>query len=195
MSVISRKELEEALPDYFAGAATGAVAKQIEDLARSDPEFASILEEERQLFAALSGPTEFELDRAADHDFTRLRARIEADTHSSARHWLSQLFVPLTAVAAVLVVTVGLLVLPTDDGQFRTLSDSVVVADDQVRVIFNELPLADRIERFEQRYGLNLHAGPDSANSYLFSIDDGRKVEDVVRLLRNDRELAFSGAR
>lgn len=195
MAVKSRKQLEDALPDYFVGAVSAAVAKQIEDLATSDPEFAKALEAERQLFTAFSGPNELELDRAADHDFARLKARIESDEVSGPSRWFAQLFAPLTAVAAMLVVAIGIFIVPPEDAAFRTLSDSAVAVEAEVRVIFHELPSSDLIEEFEQRYRLRLHSGPDTANSFLFSIEDDREVSDVVRALGADPSLAFSGER
>ena len=196
MTSYSRQELENALPDYLFGVASPAVAEAIEALAETDADFASVLATERRIAAALDEPREFELDRAAEHDFTRLKARIQNDSVPRWRSWLQSMMQPLPALAAAVVVAIGLLALPNEDGGFRTLSDSTGPAVGQIRVIFREQPSAGEVERFERRYSLRQEAGPDMAGSYVFSVvDDTQELGEVITILQEDASLSFVGER
>ena len=193
MSAYSRQELENALPDYLFGAASPAVAEAIEALAQSDADFAGVLAAERRIAAALNEPREFELDRAPEHDFTRLKARIQSA--SAARAWLRSARRALPAFAAAVVVAVGLLAVPVEDEGFHTLSDNANSAVGQIRVIFREQPSAGTIAQFERRYALRQEAGPDTAGSYVFSVNDTRELSEVLKALREDAALSFVGTR
>lgn len=193
MSTYSRQELENALPDYLFGAASPAVAEAIEALARTDADFAGVLATERRIAAALNEPREFELDRAPEHDFTRLKARIQRA--SAPRAWLRSARQLLPAFTAAVVVAVGLLAVPIEDEGFHTLSDSANSAVGQIRVIFREPPSAGTIAQFEHRYALRQEAGPDMAGSYVFSVADTRELSEVLKALREDAALSFVGTR
>ncbi len=195
MTAYSRQELENALPDYLFGVASPAVAEAIEALAETDADFASVLAAERRIAAALDEPREFELDRAAEHDFTRLKARIRSESLPRWRGWLQNVVQPLPALAAAVVVAIGLLALPNEDDGFRTLSDSAGPSVGQIRVIFREPPSAGEVEQFERRYSLRQEAGPDMAGSYVFSVDDTRALSEVIEVLREDASLSFVGER
>ena len=195
MTAYSRQELENALPDYLFGVASPAVAEAIEALAKTDPDFASVLATERRIAAALDEPREFELDRAVEHDFTRLKARIQNDSTPQWRRWLQSIMRPLPALAAAAVVAIGLSTLPAEDNGFRTLSDSAGPAAGQIRVIFRERPSAGELEQFERRYSLRQAAGPDMAGSYVFSVADSRELSGLIELLREDASLSFVGER
>lgn len=193
MSAYSRRELENALPDYLFGAASPAVAEAIEALAQTDADFAGVLATERRIAAALNEPREFELDRAPEHDFTRLKARIQRAP--APRAWLRSIRQLLPAFAAAVVVAVGLLAVPIEDEGFHTLSDSANSAVGQIRVIFREPPSAGTIAQFEHRHALRQEAGPDMAGSYVFSINDTRELGEVLKALREDAALSFVGTR
>ena len=193
MSTYSRQELENALPDYLFGAASPAVAEAIEALAQTDADFAGVLATERRIAAALNEPREFELDRAPEHDFTRLKARIQSA--SAPRAWLHSARQLLPAFTAAVVVAVGLLAVPVEDEGFHTLSDSANSAVGQIRVIFREPPSAGTIAQFEHRHALRQEAGPDMAGSYVFSVADTRELSEVLKALREDAALSFVGIR
>ena len=193
MSTYSRQELENALPDYLFGVASPAVAEAIEALAENDADFASVLATERRIAAALNEPREFELERAPEHDLTRLKARIQSA--SAPRTWLRSARQLLPAFTAAVVVAVGLLTVPIEDEGFRTLSDSEDSAVGQIRVIFHEQPSAGTIAQFEHRYALQQEAGPDMAGSYVFSVADTRKLSEVLKALQEDAALSFVGTR
>ena len=193
MSAYSRRELENALPDYLFGAASPAVAEAIEALAQTDADFAGVLATERRIAAALNEPREFELDRAPEHDFTRLKARIQRAP--APRTWLRSTRQLLPAFAAAVAVAVGLLAVPIEDEGFHTLSDSANSAVGQIRVIFREPPSAGTIAQFEHRHALRQEAGPDMAGSYVFSINDTRELGEVLKALREDAALSFVGTR
>ena len=193
MSTYSRQELENALPDYLFGAASPAVVEAIEALAQTDADFAGVLATERRIAAALNEPREFALDRAPEHDFMRLKARIQSA--AAPRAWLHSARQLLPAFAAAVVVAVGLLAVPVEDEGFHTLSDSANSAVGQIRVIFREPPSAGTIAQFEQRYALRQEAGPDMAGSYVFSVADTRELSEVLKALREDAALSFVGIR
>ena len=195
MSTHSRQELENALPDYLFGVASPAVAEAIEALAETDANFASVLAAERRIAAALNGPHEFELERAPEHDFTRLKARIQSASVPLWRTWLQSARQLLPALTAAVVVAVGLLTVPIEDEGFRTLSDSEDSAVGQIRVIFREQPSAGTIAQFEHRYALQQEAGPDMAGSYVFSVDDTQELSEVLKALQEDAALSFVGTR
>ena len=197
MTTYSRKTLEKALPDYLVGAANQDLVAAIESLARTDEAFANLLARERRVFDAMKQPREFELDRAAEHDFTRLKARIrseEASAAASRGNWLSWVLRPAPALAAVMVAAIVMVtMLPVEDEGFRTLSDTTTTSAGDVRVIFESLPSEAQIENFEARYSLQYQSGPDTAGSYIFSTDGQGTTPELLEALRRDPALTFVG--
>lgn len=193
MADYSRQALEDALPDYLHGVAPAPVAQAIESLAETDSDFASVLAAERRIAAAMSASQEFELDRAAQHDFTRLKARIRSEERPAWQSWLKSIARPIPALAAALVVAVGLFVLPEENNEFRTASDGSAPVAGQIRVIFEAELTVPELQQFERRYSLQREAGPDTAGSYLFSVDESQEIADVVTRLREDTSLTFVG--
>ncbi len=199
--ILSQQELENKLSDYIAGVTEPEISAQIEALAESNNEFASLLLFERELIKSMNQPQEYSPSRAVEHNFTRLKARIkEEQKHIPIYQKLFDAFKkPLPAmfaVACAILITVS--IQSPSNNEFVTLSDpDTQVANPEnlelLRIIFSTEHNAKDIVEFEKRYALKTIKGPDSAGSYVFALDKEKASDTLIATLQKDPSITFVG--
>jgi len=98
------RELEDHITDYIDGTCSPEISAQIKaELERNDA-FASLLIFEQQIADSLQLPSEYTPARSVDHNFTRLKARIneEENKPSPIETFFNWLKAPLPAMFAYL---------------------------------------------------------------------------------------------
>lgn len=199
-STLNREQLEDALTDYVKGRADANVCHQIEALAQSDTDFAALVAFERQLAAEISGPQEYTPARAIEHDFQRLKARIEQEPAPQSmldrvRQWFTAPanLAPFGVAAAVLVAVLALQNQPANQ-TFETLSQTPAAHTDQplVRVIFaNQVTSGEATRLFEQ-LALVPVRGPDDLGSYVVTPVDAGDIATAIDSLRAHEQVTFA---
>jgi len=197
----SLRELEDYLSEYIDGTCPSEIRAQIEAEAKRNDEFASLLMFEQQISKSLDLPKEYTPSRSVDHNFTRLKARINAEENKPS--FLQGLFnwikAPVPAMFAVcFAVLVAVAIQSPDNNEFVTLSDHNGTAINTenvhlIRVIFTNENSPSKLDSFEKQYSLNLIKGPDSLGSYIFALDKSNNADTLVTNLNDDPTISFAG--
>ncbi|MFK7887565.1 MAG: hypothetical protein AB8G16_11950 [Gammaproteobacteria bacterium] len=199
-NTLNREQLEDALTDYVRGTAGPNVCAQIETLAQSDTEFAALLTFERQLVAQMNGPQEYTPARAIEHDFQRLKARIEQEPAPQSllervRQWFASPanLAPFGVAAAMLVTFLMMQQTPVNQ-TFETLSRSSDTQTDQplVRIIFDGQTTRRDATRIFEQLALVPVRGPDDLGSYVVTLENADNIATKIDALRAHEHVVFA---
>ncbi|MEM1173522.1 MAG: hypothetical protein AAGA33_02330 [Pseudomonadota bacterium] len=192
----TREEIDDDLRivDYVAGKLSGAERADFEHRLDSDAMLRAAVDEERELRALLTTPSDGDVPSSAG--FEQLREEVEMD--ATRRFWRSPaLAAGVAAMALIALFTlqqpddVALPITPeeTPPPSFTALSESPTPPSDQNRVTIVFAPGVTTAERavIASQLGFELVGGPNAAGAWTAVTTPGVNRDDLSRWLADPR--------
>jgi len=152
-------------------------------------------------------PKEHKTERAMEHNFTRLQARIDSEQKAGLpiMDWFKRLFPATLGVA--LACTLAFNLYQPENNEFTTLSDpsseeaNLNENKTLLRVIFaqskpqanEQYSTQNNLSQIQDKYPLTLVEGPDSLGSYVFTVQHEESLDELILKLNNESSIAFVG--
>lgn len=176
-------DAELAIADYVAGRLEGAELDALESRLERDTEMAQLVQEERELSAAIGAAYE----QASPHAraFEKLRPRLARSRPSVSSRW-GFLAAAASTVAAVMLISV----MQVKDPEFVTLSTERAAPIDEsnrIRIVFADHVRAAERDAAALAYGFRIVSGPGAGGGFLAETDTRIDRAELLRWREDTR--------